>query len=128
MIAGSNADHDRIRLLANRLDLFLVEERAPLGADFARQRWELIRELATHFALERASVRARAATCDARTAQRLDVDLENVWRSHVVRWTGASVHADWREYRMATRALLSRIRMRMVWEERLGTEHALSAD
>jgi hypothetical protein len=50
MIGRLKNDHDRIRAILDRLDIFLDGAAPPISIEFPRLRWELMRELSDHVA------------------------------------------------------------------------------
>ena len=111
-------DHARIRKIVAALERFLQLERAPDEAAFARRRWELIREVSVHLAVEGRIITDMAK--GIRLAPHLlqqDATLAAEVRTHMAEWTAAAIEERWPTYRRTTRALLARLRRRMEYEE-----------
>lgn len=117
MIARFRDDHDRLRVLADRLDRHLAAPTPPQGPEFAQLRWTLVRELSMHLAVERRTIEDWRARSGA-PVERFDFALDDAFVRHVADWSGASVATAWDRYRGEARGLLTRLRARMAAEER----------
>ena len=115
-IARFKDDHDKLRELADRLELHLDAPAPPLGQDFAQLRWMLVRELSLHLAIERRTIEDWRTRTRARIETQ-DYALEEAFMQHLVDWSGATVSAAWDRYRAEMRRLLDRLRARMTAEE-----------
>jgi hypothetical protein len=111
-------DHDRVRATADAIDQFLDEDSVPVDPAFARLRWTLARELATHLAAERTTYPAVKAQARGDAIYRgIDHALDADLAAHAAEWTIARIEADWSAYRRNVRLLLRRLRRRMAYEE-----------
>jgi hypothetical protein len=110
--------HDSIRRIAARMDIFLAKPTPPDGDEFARLRWTLVRELSIHLAVERPALTTWLQRNAGRAAE-LDTDFDQVFAHHMATWSGANIHAAWADYRGVTADLLARLRRRMDYEERV---------
>ena len=111
-------DHDRVRATLTQLDDYLDGDRAPADMEFSRLRWSLVRELATHLAVERAAYPGVKASLRGDTLYRgLDRALDEDLSAHMGRWTPARIQGEWRHYRSEARLLARRLRRRMAYEE-----------
>lgn len=111
-------DHDRVRDTLERLDRYLEADRAPTDLDFSRLRWSLMRELATHLAVERSAYPGVTAKLRGDTLYKgLDRALDNDLAAHMTHWIPARIHDEWGRYRSEARLLARRLRRRMHYEE-----------
>ena len=118
MIDQLNAEHDRVRAAAARIEAFLDAPEAPRDPAFARLRWTLARELATHLATERHIYpKVRAKLRGDALYRGIDRELDDDLGRHMADWTVAAIEADWLRYRREARLLLRRLRRRMQYEE-----------
>ena len=113
-------DHDRIRRLADDLGAFMTEDTAPVDPAFAQLRWTLIRELASHLAVEGQlitdAVRRKKITEGGRDDM-FDLALADDVFDHVARWSDTALRADWPGYRRDVERILKRLHARMDREE-----------
>lgn len=118
LIDRLQSDHDRVRAVLSQLDTFLDLDRAPTDMNFSRLRWTLVRELATHLAVERSAYphvtqHLRGGTLYQGLDRALDEDLA----THMAGWTPTRIQTEWRCYRSDARLLARRLRRRMAYEE-----------
>jgi hypothetical protein len=116
MIGRLKNDHDRIRAILDRLDIFLDGAAPPISIEFPRLRWELMRELSVHLAVERTKLPGLSKSHPKLYAQ-MDLGLDAALSDHVARWTVGAIQDGWQSYRATARALLARLRRRMAFEE-----------
>lgn len=117
MTADTHHRHGELRAMADRLEAYLHGDAPPQDAAFAHLRWMLVRELSLHLAGERAALERWQAEV-GQWAARLDLAFDDAFKQHVVKWSGASLSANWCRYCLETRALLRRMRKRMAFEDR----------
>lgn len=111
-------EHDRVRAILDRLDLHLDRPAAPVDPEFARLRWTLARELATHLASERGSFPALRTGLRGDALYRgIDHALGQDLANHASTWTVVRIAADWPAFRREARLLARRLRRRMTYEE-----------
>lgn len=111
-------EHDRVRDAASGIEAFLEAPAAPVDPVFAKLRWTLARELATHLATERGAYPAVKAQVRGDAIYRgIDHALDQDLAQHAIVWTIARIQADWAGYRREARLLLRRLRRRMTYEE-----------
>lgn len=111
-------DHDHVRATLDQLELYFDGAQAPTDMAFSRLRWALVRELATHLAVERTAypgvtTKLRGSALYQGLDRALDADLA----SHMAGWTPSRIHAEWSRYRSEARLLARRLRRRMAYEE-----------
>jgi uncharacterized protein YjiS (DUF1127 family) len=113
-------DHETIRMIITDLRAQL-NQGIPIGLCFANRRWALTRELLRHFAAERTFLQSRGVhehhKADTPGAVTSAMELEELYRDHIGRWTPREIDSRWREYCRELRGLLRLLERRMVYEE-----------
>ncbi|WP_303544298.1 hypothetical protein [Sphingomonas natans] len=109
-------DHERLRAIVGRLEAFLEASSPPVDMAFPRLRWELIRELSVHSAVERMKLPGLSKT-HAAVYHGLDTELDAAVSAHMIEWSVSSIQDGWHAYRASARALLARLLRRMRYEE-----------
>lgn len=118
MIERFLCEHDRVRDAACHIEVFLEAPTAPVDPAFARFRWTLARELATHLATERGAYPAVRSQVRGDAIYRgIDHALDQDLARHAADWSIARIEAEWAGYRREARLLLRRLRRRMTYEE-----------
>ena len=112
-------DHEVIRMiitdLRNQLNAGI-----PIGLCFANRRWALTKELLRHFAEERAFLQRfgiREPYKGAAPGTTSALELEELYRDHIGRWTPREIDSRWRDYCRELRGILRMVERRMVYEE-----------
>lgn len=116
MISRLINDHDRIRAILDRLEAFLLADAPPTSIEFPRLRWELMREMAVHLAVERSKLPGLSKSHPKLYSQ-IDLGLDAALSDHVARWTVSAIQDSWHSYRMSARTIVARLRRRMAFEE-----------